>query len=1127
MHLSLLGLQENNLIPCDKTVSTVGNYKMKCMGWLPVEFTVGGRSTKQALYICDRIGKIYFSKKACIGVGLLPEFFPKQNFGPSNTINLKKNSDQISALDMPATPPISKKPPTRPTKIPYPATPENIPKLKKWLVNAFNDTAFSKVGESGQFPHLSGPSAHVHLKRSAIPRARHCPIPVPFHLKTAVKSALDEDVSRGIIKPVPLGTPTEWCSTMVVQSKKDGRPRRTIDYQHLNDHCLRETHHQQSPFHLAMQVPAGSYKTVLDAVDGYHSVLLDEESQPLTTFITEWGRYMYTRMPQGFIAAGDAYTSRYDQIISDVPRKVKIVDDVLLYDSNIETAFYHTFDFLCLAYQNGVVLNITKFQFCQLDVEFAGLLITSKGVAPSKSMLSSIADFPVPTNLTDARSWFGLVNQIAWAYSLGPIMQPFRELIKSKSEFHWNATLENAFNESKNIIIQLVKEGVSTFDVNKVTCLAPDWSKQGMGFLLLQKYCSCPLTKAPVCCPEGWHLVFAGSRFCTDAESRYAPIEGEASAIAWALNKCRMYVVGCPNLLVVTDHAPLLGIFGNRDLSKISNPRLFKLKEKTLPYRFSIQHCPGKWHRGSDAMSRNIGGFKSVMEVCAISPTEEEYEMSVDVESYYQMASAEAISGYSNEEGIISLDDIRSFGKSDPSYSMLNNQIAKGFSTSRRTVDPLIREFWEVRHRLSSERGVVMVDQRLVIPSKLRDHVLKCLHSAHQGVAGMKARASQTVYWPGMDVSIRNYRENCSTCIKISPSQPKEPIILTESPDWPFQKLAIDLFYVEHEAYLACADRFTGWLILYHLPPGGGNASNLINICRSIFHTYGVPEELSRDGGPPMQSQKFIDFLKLWQVRDRVSSVAYPQSNGRAELAVKAAKRIVYDNVSPNGSLDTDRAARAILQYRNTPIQGIGLSPAQLLLHRQLRDSVPAHPSLYKPHREWVKAGFEREKLLSERNAKLILEYNRKAHHLPPLMVGDTVVVQNRGDKKWSRSGTIVEKLDHRQYQIRMHGSGRVSLQNRRFIKKIRSPQPLPHLIPSPTPLPPVSCTTEPKPPPEQLPMPDLPQSPTAAAKIPRAVSRLQTFYNPGINNNTPGRITRSMVGGRVERPMGPGGDIE
>ena len=67
---------------------------------------------------------------------------------------------------------------------------------------------------------------------------------------------------------------------------------------------------------------------MLDAVDGYHSVLLDEESQPLTTFNTEWGRYKYARMPQGFLASGDAYTSQYDSIIAEVPRKVKIVDDV-------------------------------------------------------------------------------------------------------------------------------------------------------------------------------------------------------------------------------------------------------------------------------------------------------------------------------------------------------------------------------------------------------------------------------------------------------------------------------------------------------------------------------------------------------------------------------------------------------------------------------------------------------------------------------------------------------------------------------------------------------------------------------------------------------------------------------
>ena len=40
-------------------------------------------------------------------------------------------------------------------------------------------------------------------------------------------------------------------------------------------------------------IPSKSYKTVLDAFNGYHQVALDEESRQLTTFITEYGRYQY------------------------------------------------------------------------------------------------------------------------------------------------------------------------------------------------------------------------------------------------------------------------------------------------------------------------------------------------------------------------------------------------------------------------------------------------------------------------------------------------------------------------------------------------------------------------------------------------------------------------------------------------------------------------------------------------------------------------------------------------------------------------------------------------------------------------------------------------------------------
>lgn len=1039
-HLKLLGLSNNHLIKCNKIAKCVGNYRITCHGWLPVEFELCGKTSKQALYVCDKVERVYLSKRGCKALGILPSSFPNPTpdiSPPTLDFNQQSSApDNTKVYAIPTHSEQSNPIPTRPRVLPFPPTEENVGKLKQWLLDQFSSTAFSN---EGKFPSLSGPPAHIHMKEGAVPKARHSPIPVPFHMKKAVKDSIDDDVRRGILIPVPMDTPTQWCSTMVITPKKNGKPRRTIDYQYLNSQCLRETHHTSSPFSLAMQVPPNSRKTVLDAVDGYHSVALDEESQPLTTFITEWGRYMYRRMPQGYLASGDAYTRRYDEIISEVPRKVKIVDDTLLWDFSIEESFFHTFDFLVLGYKNGVRFNRSKFEFCSCEVQFGGLQLTKTGISPSSSMLAAILDFPVPQNLTDARSWFGLVNQVAWAYSLGQWMQPFRDLVKSKTQFTWTQTLQDAFDRSKKVIVDMVREGVSTFDPGRTTCLAPDWSKNGMGFLLLQKYCPCPMTKAPICCPDGWKLVFAGSRFCNDAETRYAPIEGEAAAIAWALQKCRMFVMGCHNLLVVTDHAPLLGILGDRDLSKIVNPRLFKIKQKTLLYRYNIQHCPGRWHRGSDAMSRNIpSAMKTIFEVCILRPNMEEKEMTQDIEAFVKAVSMEAIVNYGDDTGAISPDMVRVAGHGDETIIHLANCIEKGFPKSRSLLDPTIRSFWEVRDRLSTDNGLVLLDCRIVIPRSLRKRVLQCLHSAHQGVVGMKARANETIYWPGLDADIRNFRSNCTICNTIAPSQPKEPLVLTPTPDWPFQSIVMDLFEVGHHMYIACADRFTGWLILYHLGTQQ-DSRKVISICRDLFQNYGVPEEFSSDGGPQFMSSTFLDFLKTWGVKHRLSSVAYAQSNGRAELAVKAAKRIVFGNTTANGSLDNDKAARAVLQYRNTPIQGIGLSPAQMLLHRNLRDELPARPQYYKPHPEWVIAASHREKSLYKRDAKLIEGYNRHAHTLPNLSIGDEVTLQNK-NRRWDRTGKIIEVLDNRQYRIRVDGSGRVTVRNRRFIRRINVP---------------------------------------------------------------------------------------
>ena len=142
-------------------------------------------------------------------------------------------------------------------------------------------------------------------------------------------------------------------------------------------------------------------------------------------------------------------------------------------------------------------------------------------------------------------------------------------------------------------------------------------------------------------------------------------------------------------------------------------------------------------------------------------------------------------------------------------------------------------------------------------------------------------------------------------------------------------------------------------------------------------------------------------------------------------------------NVSSNGSLNNDKVARAIMQYRNTPLPHINLSPAQILFHRQLRDHLPVHPTNYKLHKEWLISAQQREEALSKRNHELVSRYNQSAHELPPLTTGARVYIQSnkRRRARWNRTGVVVECLPNRQYYVKVFGSGRTTKRNRRFLK--------------------------------------------------------------------------------------------
>ena len=171
-----------------------------------------------------------------------------------------------------------------------------------------------------------------------------------------------------------------------------------------------------------------------------------------------------------------------------------------------------------------------------------------------------------------------------------------------------------------------------------------------------------------------------------------------------------------------------------------------------------------------------------------------------------------------------------------------------------------------------------------------------------------------------------------------------------------------------------------------------------------------------------------------------MSSAYFPHSNQRAELGVRAAKRMLRENLTPTGSLDSDRFLRALLTYRNTPDRDTGKSPAQVIFGHPIKDFFPVHPQNFQPRPEWLLTAEQREVALARRHARQGAVLTEHTKVLKPLNMSNVVLVQNqagRRGKKWDRTGVVIEVLDHDQYRIRMDGSGRSSLRNRRFLKSI------------------------------------------------------------------------------------------
>ena len=502
--------------------------------------------------------------------------------------------------------------------------------------------------------------------------------------------------------------------------------------------------------------------------------------------------------------------------------------------------------------------------------------------------------------------------------------------------------------------------------------------------------------------------------------------------------------MGCTNLLVIVDHKPLTTIFGNRRLDEINNPRLFRLKRRTLMWKFDIEYQPGKQNLFADAASRHPNKHAELASAAMMSEDDCTEELTIagvrnEIESFFA----------------VTWEPVQAESRRDEMTRRLTRHIKTGFPLTEKELPNEIDGYWDIRTHLTVFQDVVLYKDRIIVPANLRGRIVSTLHSAHQGVSSMLSRAKTIVFWPGLTNDVEDARMRCRQCHRNAPSQAKLPPRETKLPTVPFEMIYADFFYLQGKQFLIIGDRLSGWTEVISVKPGtaSSGARGLCEALRHVFATFGVPEELSSDGGPEFISQESIDFYERWGTRHRLSSSYFPQSNGRAEVAVKMTKRLLEDNITPDGSLNTDSVVQALLQQRNTPDKDCQLSPAEVLFGHTLRDALPQldksvmiHESS-QIHNQWHQAWSAKEEAIRSRLVRSCERLEQNSKDLEPLREGESVFIQNQNTssnkpKKWDRQGRVIATKDNDQYLIRVDGTGRLTLRNRKFLRKfqLRSP---------------------------------------------------------------------------------------
>ncbi|KAL5503067.1 hypothetical protein EMCRGX_G009958, partial [Ephydatia muelleri] len=215
-------------------------------------------------------------------------------------------------------------------------------------------------------------------------------------------------------------------------------------------------------------------------------------------------------------------------------------------------------------------------------------------------------------------------------------------------------------------------------------------------------------------------------------------------------------------------------------------------------------------------------------------------------------------------------------------------------------------------------------------------------------------------------------------------------------PDYPWQSVAMDLFVLNGVNYVVIVDYFSRYPEVIKLRSTTSNT--VIDAVKAVFSRHGIPESVRSDNGPQFSSHEFAKFAASYGFKHTTNSPYFPQSNGLAERTVQTVKNILKGNQDPY---------LAILTYRSTQLPWCGLSPAQLLMGRQLRTNLPQTLEHLKP--EWpYLLRFQEQDLEFKSHQKSNYDRHHRVHQLPD--IPDQTEVWITTDKSKPTPGIVVGK---------------------------------------------------------------------------------------------------------------------